>query len=75
MIFPFSLDYTLASNRHSHEVKQHKVELPETEILTCQIVPHKEKCAHHVYDVRFQKVTPCQKLAQFRRQSTAPEFV
>lgn len=65
----------VARNRHSCEVKQQKVELPEKEILTCQIVPSKENVAHHVYDVRFQKITPCKKLAQFRRQSTAPEFV
>lgn len=52
-----------------------KVELPEKEILTCQIVPCGGKGVDQTYDVRFQKFTPCSKLAQFRRQSTAPEFL
>lgn len=51
-----------------------KVELPEKEILLCQIVPCEGKVVDHAYDVRFQKITPCSKLAQFRRQSTTPEF-
>lgn len=46
-----------------------KPELPEKELITTC------KCgADHAYDIRYQRMTPHKKLAQFRRQSTAPEF-
>ncbi|KAJ6649837.1 hypothetical protein Bhyg_05078 [Pseudolycoriella hygida] len=71
----YSADIQQCSTSTACGSKQQKVELPEKEILTCQIVPCKNKAVDHVYDVRFQKITPCTKLALFRRQSTAPEFV